>query len=187
MIMHNSFFEGGLKFTTVTVFGMSFILGFCTAFGLSRVVCDAHLRLLAPWTAWLFSQWILHGGESMQAPPHVNCSHANTHQRRARGWGSRNVPFFKSSVWRDKNGTRSYFLSSVVGMRVAFINVIPLLQIMLNFVASMVAGVWMSRILKFEKISEPVQKFWNMTEVSKCDSGHLCRLHIWDQMFRLSQ
>jgi len=60
MIMHNSFFEGGLKFTTVTVFGMSFILGFCTAFGLSRVVCDAHLRLLAPWTAWLFSQWILH-------------------------------------------------------------------------------------------------------------------------------
>jgi len=41
------------KFTS-----LSFILGFCIAFGVSRVVCGAHLRLLA--ATRLVSQWMLH-------------------------------------------------------------------------------------------------------------------------------
>jgi len=33
---------------------------FCTHFGVSRVVCGAPLRLLAPWTTLLLSKWMLH-------------------------------------------------------------------------------------------------------------------------------
>jgi len=72
---------------------VSFMFGFCTAFGVSRVICDAHLRSLTPWATQLPSQWTLHWA------PRVNCQLAPTHQRRARGWP---VLFFKTSVRPDR-------------------------------------------------------------------------------------
>jgi len=49
---------------------VSFILCLRTSFGVSRVVCGAHLRLLAPWTTRLLSRWIhLHWWR-------VNCNNA---------------------------------------------------------------------------------------------------------------
>jgi len=43
-----------------TFSSVSFILAFCTSFWVTRVVCGAHLRLLAPLATRVLSQWMLH-------------------------------------------------------------------------------------------------------------------------------
>jgi len=42
------------------VFSAVSLYSFCNPFEVSRVVCGAHLRLLAPWATRLLSQWMLH-------------------------------------------------------------------------------------------------------------------------------
>ena len=71
---------------------------FCTPFGVSQVVCDAHLHLLAPWAPRLFGSECCTDWEfSGMAAPRVNCPFTPTHQRRV--LDRLHVPFFKSSVW----------------------------------------------------------------------------------------
>ena len=65
------------------------------------MVCGAHLRLLAPWATWLFSQlmwhwWRVNGSTASQPFP---CTHQSTPSTRL-DWPQE--PFFKSSVWPDR-------------------------------------------------------------------------------------
>jgi len=47
--------EQGLNCANKNGISISFIFDFCSLFGVSRVVCGAHLRMLAPWAMRLLS------------------------------------------------------------------------------------------------------------------------------------
>jgi len=81
-----------------------FALRLRSPFRMSRLVCGAHLRLLAPWATRLLSQWMLHWWQ-------VNSSTAREpfpatiYKSRARGWT--HCKYFLSSLWCDPTGNRT--------------------------------------------------------------------------------
>jgi len=93
-----------LDFSPVQLFISSvlFILAFFTLFGVSRVVCGAHIRLIAPWATRLLSQWILHWWRVSGSTACEPFPCADT----ARGWIGRKYDFL--FLRNDQTGIRTH-------------------------------------------------------------------------------
>ena len=82
----------------------------CTPFGVSRVVCDAYMRLPARWPLGYFRSECRTGGETA---PCMNCFLTHSHQCLTRGGTGYKYRF--SSLQYDRTGNRNQSASVGAG------------------------------------------------------------------------